>query len=169
MNQSDFLEWLRLYRHELMNDLQIIQGYATMGKYEKSNDKINQLVERLKHERQLQTLNADQFVNWLLTVSLSVKQLDISYTIETSKTDLADVDDDMKLDSELVINYLLPLVGEFDVIPVQITISGEDRIQLLFEIELLKEKQHDLINSLKTKGILSNTTNDNCLSLTIKY
>ncbi len=170
LNTSEFLQWLRLYRHDLMNDLQIIQGYATMGKYDKSNEKINQLTERLKDERLLQALNADQFAYWLLTLSLAEKQLEVTYDIDVEQSNLSSVDQQMKTDSENIIERLFKHINEYEIKPIHIVVSGHNSILLSFEIALKKDQHEIFMNDLTFNGKLQDKTSENeSLKLMIEY
>lgn len=170
LNTSEFLQWLRLYRHDLMNDLQIIQGYATMGKYDKSNEKVNQLTERLKDERLLQALNADQFAYWLLTLSLAEKQLEVTYDIDVEDSDLKSIDEQMKVDSENIIERLFKHINEYEIKPVHIVVSGHNSTLLSFEIVLNKGQHEVFMNDLTFNGKLQNkTSEDESLKFTIEY
>ncbi|WP_027963552.1 Spo0B domain-containing protein [Halalkalibacillus halophilus] len=106
MDSSEFLEWLRMYRHDLMNDLQLVQGYATMGKHDASQEKLQQLIERLNQERLVQTLDAPLFVRWLLTFPLQEKLVDVQFKVELDEAAIQPFDQAMVADSEAVIDQL---------------------------------------------------------------
>ncbi|MGM8214237.1 Spo0B domain-containing protein [Bacillaceae bacterium W0354] len=106
MNTSEVLELLRLYRHDLMNDLQLIQGYAGMGKYEQSNEKLKAFINKLNQERQLQTLEAPNFVLWLILLKLHQRELHTTLEIEPASEPISQFDRQMKADGEYVLNIL---------------------------------------------------------------
>ncbi|MDY0408573.1 Spo0B domain-containing protein [Paracerasibacillus soli] len=57
MDSNDVLRLVQGFRHDLMNQLQIMQGYATMGQSEKVQQKIDNLVQMYIEERKLFQLN----------------------------------------------------------------------------------------------------------------
>lgn len=59
---DDVLQLLRVYRHDLLNQLQLVDGYAGMGQHDVSREKLQVLINQLKNERILQTIQAPQFV-----------------------------------------------------------------------------------------------------------
>ncbi|MGN8645646.1 Spo0B domain-containing protein [Gracilibacillus sp. HCP3S3_G5_2] len=65
MKEQDVVEMLRHYRHDWLNDLQLILGYAQMGKLDKIQSKINEVIERSNQERGLDRLNIPKTMVWL--------------------------------------------------------------------------------------------------------
>lgn len=92
VNIKDVLYLLRLYRHDLMNHLQLVDGYASMKQYEQSQEKLHHLIMQLKNERQLQTLDAPQYVYWLLSLNLFEREMNFDFEIENHETSIEDYD-----------------------------------------------------------------------------
>lgn len=65
MKDEEVVDLLRHYRHDWMNELQVIMGYAQMGKIEKVQQKIEQSVENARLERELQSMSLPRTVLWL--------------------------------------------------------------------------------------------------------
>ncbi|SFM05412.1 Sensor_kinase_SpoOB-type, alpha-helical domain [Gracilibacillus orientalis] len=65
MKEQDVVEMLRHYRHDWLNDLQLILGYAQMGKLDKIQSKITDVIERSNKERGLDRLNIPKTMVWL--------------------------------------------------------------------------------------------------------
>ncbi|MBE3579813.1 MULTISPECIES: Spo0B domain-containing protein [Caldanaerobacter] len=47
------VEYMRKRRHELLNDLQVILGYAQLGKLDKVVDYIHRMIDNLNEEREV--------------------------------------------------------------------------------------------------------------------
>ncbi len=65
LKEQDVVEMLRHYRHDWLNDLQLILGYAQMGKLDKIQSKITEVMERSNQERGLDRLNIPKTMVWL--------------------------------------------------------------------------------------------------------
>ncbi|MGP4041717.1 Spo0B domain-containing protein [Gracilibacillus sp. D59] len=65
MKEQDVVEMLRHYRHDWLNDLQLILGYAQMGKLDRIQSKITEVMERSNQERGLDRLNIPKTMVWL--------------------------------------------------------------------------------------------------------
>lgn len=65
MEEQDVIEMLRHYRHDWLNDIQLILGYAQLGKLDKVQNKITDIIERSNQERGLDRLNIPKTFIWL--------------------------------------------------------------------------------------------------------
>ncbi len=65
LKEQDVVEMLRHYRHDWLNDLQLILGYAQLGKLDKIQSKITDIIERANQERGLDHLNIPKTFVWL--------------------------------------------------------------------------------------------------------
>ncbi|WP_066194403.1 MULTISPECIES: Spo0B domain-containing protein [Gracilibacillus] len=65
MEEHDVVEMLRHYRHDWLNDLQLILGYAQLGKLEKVENKITDIMDRSNQEKGLDRLNIPKTMVWL--------------------------------------------------------------------------------------------------------
>ncbi|WP_017472711.1 Spo0B domain-containing protein [Amphibacillus jilinensis] len=57
MDEKEIVNLLRHYRHDWSNDLQVIMGYAQMGKLDKVQQKSAEVAERLMREQQFQNMD----------------------------------------------------------------------------------------------------------------
>ncbi|NIK11250.1 Spo0B domain-containing protein [Alkalibacillus almallahensis] len=170
MERQQFLQWLRQYRHDLMNDLQIVQGYGSMGKYEKSLNKVNDLIERLKQERLLQTLNCDEFVFWLLSTSLMEHELNITFSVNTDLTELAAFDEKLTYDGQAIVSELESSIIAMTDVSVHVAIEGEEELTLQYDIHLPNEDQSDFMERLSFSGeCLHAEQNEEKVSITLMY
>lgn len=136
LETSEVLELLRMYRHDLMNDLQLIQGYASMGKYEVSNEKLNQFIHKLKNERRLQSLDAPNFVLWLIKLKLFSREFNVTFDVQFSDEQIKQFDIQMKEDGERLVQLLKEQIGQsFQSIPLHIKIKYAEGWNIIYDIE----------------------------------
>lgn len=86
------IQLLRHQRHELMNDIQIIHGYVSMGKMEKVEEKLNAVIDNFHQERRLMNLNVPNFTLWLMQFNAMHSNIRLGYCIHIENINLANVD-----------------------------------------------------------------------------
>lgn len=77
----DVLNILRHYRHDWLNHLQLINGYLAMGRVEKVENLINEMVIQAKNESHLSNLNMDEFAEKILTFNWQGNSIWLSFEI----------------------------------------------------------------------------------------
>ncbi|TFJ93996.1 Spo0B domain-containing protein [Lentibacillus salicampi] len=92
MDDKDVIELLRHYRHDLMNHLQIVQGYLSMGKTDKVQVKLKAYMEELQEEGKLIHLNVPAFALSILQFNFLHTNFRLTYHIHTENEKLASVD-----------------------------------------------------------------------------
>lgn len=61
------LEYMRKRRHELLNDLQVVLGYAQLGKMDKVIEYLHVTIDHLNNEREIfNSENAEEFIRNIL-------------------------------------------------------------------------------------------------------
>ncbi|WP_206207822.1 Spo0B domain-containing protein [Virgibacillus profundi] len=93
MVEKDVVQALQHYRHDLMNDLQIVQGYLSMGKADKAEAKVKEWMEYFNEERKLMSLKAPSFILWVIQFNSRYENFRLSYTIHTENKDLQKIDE----------------------------------------------------------------------------
>lgn len=81
MSEKDVISLLRHKRHDWMNQIQLIHGYATLGKQDRLMDQLEQLREESEHERRLLNSHASHFPMWLITFNWNHEQFRIQYKV----------------------------------------------------------------------------------------
>ncbi|QDP40736.1 Spo0B domain-containing protein [Radiobacillus deserti] len=66
-DEEKIVELLSFYRHDWLNDLQLLMGYASMGKMDKVRDKIEAAIEAAKMERRISNLNMSKTALWVIS------------------------------------------------------------------------------------------------------
>ncbi|SFA69022.1 stage 0 sporulation protein B (sporulation initiation phosphotransferase) [Lentibacillus halodurans] len=92
MEEKDVIQLLRHYRHDLMNHLQIVQGYLSMGKTDKVQKKVKNYLQQLQEESKLVNLNAPFFALYLLQFGSLHMNFRLTYHIHTENKNLQSVD-----------------------------------------------------------------------------
>ncbi|GIO27668.1 Spo0B domain-containing protein [Ornithinibacillus bavariensis] len=92
MESKDIIQLLRLQRHDLMNDLQIVHGYLSMGKIDKVKMKVNDILEAFHQERLLMNMNCPNFALWLLQLNWKQPNIRFNYLLHSINLDLSHID-----------------------------------------------------------------------------
>lgn len=82
MQADEVLEFIQFYRHELLNKLQVIQGYVQMGRTEKANHYFEELFTNFAKERKLIHLNIPHVFLWFYQYKKENPQFNLSYSVE---------------------------------------------------------------------------------------
>lgn len=127
MEEKDVVKVLQHYRHDLMNHLQMINGYLSMGKMNKVESKVSDSLAFYNEERKLISLNAPKFTLWLIQFNHVYENFRMTYQIHTENKKLHDSD-------EILVNLSNAIVDEL-----RVTCDN----QALFEINLQLEETFD--------------------------
>ncbi|WP_158234673.1 Spo0B domain-containing protein [Lentibacillus sediminis] len=137
MKETEVLKLLTYYRHDLMNQLQVVQGYAMMGKMEKTQAKLHDVISHYQEERQLMALKAPAFILWLLQFNHNSQNLRLDYHIRTEKN-LQAQDQELLEKCQLVTRYFHKALDPEDIHEGMLTlrdIPGTEEIEVLLSIE----------------------------------
>lgn len=107
MEEREVIQILGQYRHDLLNQLQIVQGYLSMGKTEKVQSKITDYIQRLDVERKLVNLNAPIFALHLIQFDSLHTNFRLTYDIRTENRNLAHID-------KQLLAYFQQIMAEID-------------------------------------------------------
>jgi stage 0 sporulation protein B (sporulation initiation phosphotransferase) len=118
---KDIIQLLRLQRHDLMNDLQIVHGYLSMGKTDKVKSKVNNIIETLNKERILMNSNCPMFALWLIRMKLHHKHIYFTYDILTENKNLLYYDGSLAEIGHAIEGYIL--ASKFDAITGEIKLK----------------------------------------------
>ncbi|MFD2759546.1 Spo0B domain-containing protein [Lentibacillus juripiscarius] len=92
MEERDVIQLLRHYRHDLLNQLQIVDGYLSMEKTDKARTKLLDYTKHLQEESKLVNLNAPSFALYVLQLDTLYPNFRSAYSIHTHDRDLQHVD-----------------------------------------------------------------------------
>lgn len=81
METIEVLQLLRHWRHDLMNQIQLIQGYTSMNRPEKVKEKLHAMILEANQQRKLMDLQANEFALWLLQANMKNKQIRVTFEV----------------------------------------------------------------------------------------
>lgn len=128
MEERDVVKVLQHYRHDLMNNLQIVHGYLSMGKIDKVENKMKECIAFYNEERKLMSLNMPKFALWIIRFNSVYDNFRLTYQLHTENKQLHDYD-------ELLVNRCNDIISKMK-------LNGDS--QELIELHLeLQEQQTD--------------------------
>ncbi|WP_112181480.1 Spo0B domain-containing protein [Paraliobacillus zengyii] len=157
MKDEDVVDLLRHYRHDWMNELQLIMGYAQMGKLDKVQKKIEDSVERAVSERSLQNMPLPKTVLWLTQFNWRFDNFQLTNTINISEAlTVNDFELYDRLERIMVhfTKYCMKTEMYHGTINVQQLNNEQLKIQLTFSG--IFEKSHELKNKIEHSDELLN-------------
>ncbi|MDG5786423.1 Spo0B domain-containing protein [Evansella sp. AB-P1] len=89
----DVVDVLRHYRHDWLNKLQLIKGNLEIGRVEKVESLIEEVIQQSKNESDLTNMNIQKVAKRLLTFNWERHPYLLSYEILTRKKDWDKVED----------------------------------------------------------------------------
>ncbi|HLR41333.1 MAG TPA: Spo0B domain-containing protein [Virgibacillus sp.] len=107
MEEKDVVGLLQNQRHDMLNHLQIIQGYLSMGNTEKVKDKMETWLDYFNEERKLFNLNAPLFALWIMQFNHMYTNARLTYKVHIKKKNLQTVDQQLTEQCKQMINSLM--------------------------------------------------------------
>lgn len=86
------LNLLRHSRHDWLNHLQLINGYLSMGRVDKVEKLVEDIVNKAKNESHMSHLNMDKVAEKLLTFNWEPHSFRISFEVMTCESDWSQVE-----------------------------------------------------------------------------
>lgn len=123
MKENDVLQLIKYYRHQFMNDLQIIQGYLNINKLDKVESKINEYIVDYSKELELIDSQTPNFTLWILQFNAIHKNIRLTYEINTNKK-LHIIDHKLMNKCQFVISKVLELGSTDELYEVHIQIHS---------------------------------------------
>lgn len=91
MNDKNELKPLQYYRHNVLNELQLVQGYLYLDDIQKAKQKVQEWISSVSEEGKLFLTNASNFIVWVIMFNHTYDNIRLTYKIETT-TSLNKVD-----------------------------------------------------------------------------
>lgn len=161
MKDLEVIQLLQHYRHDLLNQLQLVQGYLSMGKTNKVEEKLEELFSLLNEERKLTVLQTPKFALWLIQFNHIYKNFRITYTIDIENQNLEHLDEILLTECKEFMEYMKKISDGDQLYEMELTIKEtEDKqsIETCFFIDGLVNKSHTLdINEENNKGSIYET------------
>lgn len=134
VESKDVIQLLRLQRHDLMNDLQIVHGYLSMDKTEKVKKKVNEIIEAFNRERKLMNINCPEFALLLIQSKWLYNNVQITYDIHTEKSNLQAFDESLTIIGKSVLEAIS--TNELAVVALELVIKDNNTaVEVEFSLE----------------------------------
>lgn len=108
MESREVVKMMQQYRHDILNHLQLVQGYLSLGNIQKADKSIANLLEYFQQERELLHLNIPNVYLWFLQFPVKYTNFQVSFDIDIRKN-LQHADD-------LVVDQLNKIMQEIQAI-----------------------------------------------------
>lgn len=152
MKNDDVIKLLQHYRHDLMNQIQVIKGYASMKKNEQVDNKLNELIDYFNEERKLTSLNTPEFNLWVIKFNSLHDNIRLSYNIHTVKS-LRQIDKLLAKKSEEVIRAIESSVLDSELYELTLELNESAKgIELIFSIKGYFNDRTEMVENLKKLG-----------------
>lgn len=123
MREKEMVEILQSTQHDLMNNLQVIQGYLSMDKIDTVKSKVANYIDYYSEKRKLLNINAPHFILWVIQFNHVHNNMELSYHIQAENVDLSKIDLQLVKDCEQIIDKVLHLGMERGLYKVNLEIS----------------------------------------------
>ncbi|WP_084599572.1 Spo0B domain-containing protein [Pontibacillus chungwhensis] len=119
---------LRHYRHDWMNQLQLVYGYATMDKMELVKEKLQHIIAVSREESKLMSLKAPRFSLWVVQFREHYNQFHMTYHVDSS-LDLSAFDQSLVHSLNQLMSHLKQHVNELNLYEIEMSVTkGETPI-----------------------------------------
>ncbi|GAA0448456.1 MAG: Spo0B domain-containing protein [Bacillota bacterium] len=151
MKDRDVMELLQHYRHDLMNHLQVIHGYASMGKIEKVKKKTNDTISLYQQERKLMHLQGNEFFLWIIQFQHMYEDVRLVYHIHTENKDIHESDKQLTSQCKKIVKLIQSMNEGLELITIELHIQAiqNDKLEIRFMISDLEEKRELLIEEIR--------------------
>lgn len=134
VRNDEVISLLQHYRHDLMNQVQVIKGYLSMKKYNQVDNKLNEMIDEFEQERKLMGLNASSFVLWLIRFNSLHRNIRVTYNIHT-KESIKEFDKELLHQCQQFINAIETVTLESELYHVTIDLDKNlKNIELIISI-----------------------------------
>nr|WP_289036775.1 Spo0B domain-containing protein [uncultured Allobacillus sp.] len=145
MDTETFLNTMKLYRHKLLNELQVIHGYQSMNMKEESMEKLNRFIGELNAERVLQSLDAPEYVRLILLWKIQHPEIRLQYQTTGKSQSLRNYVQVMCRDAQTVIDKVEEVAQEDTSLSIHLSYQPEIKIDYIVT-NVEKDKQNDSEN-----------------------
>lgn len=83
--KADFLHTLNHYRHDILNELQLVKGYLSLNKIEKAQKCIDHIVIRANEDTQVCQIGAPNLVYFLLNQRMTQQKMRVDIDLDVLK------------------------------------------------------------------------------------
>ena len=156
MEEKEIITLLRHKRHDWMNQIQLIQGYASLGKQDLLLSQLEEVKEEAEEERKLLNSDALQFQLWLLSFNWVHKAYRIRYFLKDD-VDLSRHDQKLTAYGKRMIEIMDGHIGKYELYEGTLTIymGGQGTLGLSWEWEGFFHHPDGLKEELNNEGFIA--------------
>lgn len=136
MKAEDILKLIQYDRHDMMNDLQIISGYLSIGNTEKVSEKLHDMINRFHRDKKLLSTKASHFVLWLMMINHVEPNIRVNYDVNFDEVNLSSLDEKMTNHCQLLIDGIKAVGSNQELYHVKIHIVqeglGTNEVKIVF-------------------------------------
>ncbi|ARI76936.1 Spo0B domain-containing protein [Halobacillus mangrovi] len=105
MVEKDMIMLLRHKRHDWMNQIQLIHGYASLGKHDRLMNQLEDLRTESEYERRILNSDAVKFPLWLLSFNWNHEQFRLKYIVK-DELDLSRHDEELTALAKRMVEWI---------------------------------------------------------------
>lgn len=150
MNERDLVELLRHVRHDTLNQIQLLQGYLTLGRTEKVRELLEGWIKVAREETKLSNLNCPRLAAFLLTYQWQNYSPLLGFIVNGTGTFTSNQDRILTTWFKQFFDRLEQLVekGSENHIKVIFNMQPEPVIQITWSGQFIREGEfHDLLHT----------------------
>ncbi len=141
------LKMLQYYRHDLLNEIQLLHGYLQIGNIEQVDQMMASLISNLNEESKLLNLDSRKLILWVIMFNHAHTQIRLTYSINTDSS-IKHLDSLIVKDLEKYINVIEKAIKNSDFYTIHLNLyTFEDNLGIKLRIKDADES--DLYNCLK--------------------
>lgn|GEM_PF-3469496 len=164
-SEREFMRFLRVYKHDFLNHLQVVLGYLQLKKPERALEYLKEAIEEVEKSGSVMRLGLPSVAFWLLLEELKQKEQGIIFQL-TNDTDFIASEEQ----EQAILTCLKPLVEEIGCtignLPYEkrawcLNLTGRSSLNLLFTLPRLEGLEWENIFKAKScpeKGLKLNTS-----------
>lgn len=145
VEEKEIVQLIQHYRHDVLNELQIVMGYLNIGKLEKVEEKLHDWIQKLNEERLLANLNIPKWTLWIMQLKTRYANIRLFYTIDIkSSLNISSIDHQLVYHSEQIIEWIYNIGDKNKLYDINITLKEKtnlSEIQIIFYINGFKDIQ----------------------------
>ncbi len=134
ITEEEAIELLRHYRHDWMNQVQLLLGYASMGKMDKVQEKLKENVALMDQERKITNLRIPKTALWVINFNTQYENFRLTYRVEEESVDLSDHDDRLHNQLQQAMNVFHSFGDPYELYHGQLFIKGNNQTNALIEL-----------------------------------
>lgn len=154
MQEKTMLQILQKTQHDLMNNLQVIQGYLSMDKIDMVKTKLADYIDYYYEERKLIHINAPHFILWVMQFNHA--NIELSYRINFENKDLSKVDLQLLQHCKEIVNIIINLGQKRELYNMDLRLNDDSQSNITVTITIDGPfKQKNLIQAFEAIGCTS--------------